>query len=248
MATPTFSRSHADSAGLPLILDDIPILYEDEDEGDMGESTLHTEANGILSVCLGAHLPRAEGYRVFVNMNLYYRNGPRHPRTLSLPYVSPDIMAVIPFMDLGENVLSYTIEIDGPAPLLVVEVLSKRSAQQRDLSQKLDIYAKLGIPEYLLVDPSGMYLSERLLLKRLQHDRTWKDEQDADGGITGRLGFRLIWDSDGRLRVTEAKTGKRYARPDEAQAAVDRVAALEAELARQQKVSKKEPPKRRKKS
>jgi Uma2 family endonuclease len=253
MAAPTIT-SALGTPTLPPILDDIPILYEDEEEGDMGESNPHSDAGEILHVCLKAHLPRAAGYRVFFDMNLYYRNGPRHPKTHSLPYVSPDVMVVTPFTDLGEEVSSYTIGKDGPSPLLVTEVLSRRSAQQRDKEEKLDVYRKLSIPEYVLLDSSGRFLRERMLLKRLQDDRTWKDEQDSDGGVTSRLGFRLIWDTDGRLRVLDAATGRRYPRPDEAQAEADalqraneRILALEAELARLKGAPRKPSPKRRKK-
>ncbi len=35
--------------------------------------------------------------------------------------------------------------------------------------------------------------------------RTWQDEQDADGGITSRLGFRVVIENDGQLRVIDAE-------------------------------------------
>jgi Uma2 family endonuclease len=223
---------------LPLLLKHIPILYEDEDEGDMGESNPHVTSDVIVHVCLKAYLTSQPRLRVFSNMNLYYRNGPRHPRTGSLPYVSPDIMVVEPYEDLGEEVSSYTIGRDGPAPLLTTEILSKRSGQQSDLKKKPIVYAKLGIPEYLLVDPLGKYLRERLVLRRLQPDRTWREERDADGGVTSQLGFRLIWDTDGLLRLFDARTGERYFRPGEVQEigrarqqAEERIRQLEAELA-----------------
>lgn len=217
------SMPFLDEAPLPVARDGMPIFYEDEEEGEMGESNPHTVTVGILHICMGSHLAGRPQYRVFSNMNLYYRKGPPHPRTGSLPYVSPDIMVVEPFHDLGEDVSSYTIGDDGPPPVHVTEILSQRSAQQRDLKGKPVIYARLRIPEYLLVDPTGERLPTRLLLKRLQPDLTWRDEQDADGGVTSRLGFRVIWDTDGRLRVTSAATGKPYARPDEAQSAVERL-------------------------
>lgn len=241
MATPTVVTPLADIVTLPPILDDIPILYEDEDEGDMGESNEHVDADEIVHVCVGVFLRRkGTRYRVFSNMNLYYREGPPHPLTGSLPYVSPDSMIVEPYTDLGEKVSSYTIGRDGPTPLSVAEILSKRSAQQQDLGEKLLVYAKLGIAEYILVDETARYLQERLQVRRLQPDRTWMQEQDPDGGITSRLGFRLIWDTDRRLRLLDATTGERYLRPDEAQAEADarrlaeqRVRELEAQLARQ---------------
>ncbi|HYV36593.1 MAG TPA: Uma2 family endonuclease, partial [Gemmataceae bacterium] len=117
----------------------------------------------------------------------------------------------------------------GPAPLWVSEVLSERSAQQRDLKEKLDIYAALGVAEYVLADPTGVYLPERLLLKRLMPDGSWKDEKDADGGITSSLQFRVILEAAGALRVVDCVTGWHYVHPDEAD---HRIRELNAELQR----------------
>ena len=215
MATPTEAPADRAAHRLPIQFEDMPILYEDEDEGDLGEADYHVDSDQILHQGIKAHL-QGSSRRVFSNMNCYYLKGPPHKRTGSLPYVSPDNMVVEPDRDLGALVVSYTIGEDGPPPLLVGEVLSKRSAQQNDLKKKLVIYAKLGIAEYILVDVTGKFLKQRLLLKRLQTNRKWTDESDADGGVTSRLGFRLIIDSDGRLRAVNAATGVPYPRPDEA--------------------------------
>src|SRR5205823_13686687 len=120
---------------------------------------------------------------------------------------------------------SYRIGPHTPAPLLASEVLSPRTWQQGDLTRKPMIYSELGVHEYMLADVTGGMLAQRLLLLRRQRDGRWVDEQDEDGGITSRLGFRVMLDADGQLRVIDGRTGKRYARPDEAQAAVDRCAA-----------------------
>jgi acyl-CoA reductase-like NAD-dependent aldehyde dehydrogenase len=82
----------------------------------------------------------------------------------------------------------------------------------------------------MLIDMSGEFLPELLLMKRLVRG-AWKDERDADGGITSRFGFRLIVDGDGQLRVVDAGTGRRYVRPDEAEA---EAAARRAEAAARQ--------------
>jgi hypothetical protein len=141
-------------------------------------------------------------------------------------------MVVAPFRPLEESLSSYEIGKQGPVPLLTAEILSERSAQQKDLGEKMTLYARLGVAEYILVDMTGRFLPQRLLLKRLQADGTWKDEQDPDGGVTSRLGFRLILDADGRLRVLDAATGKRYVRPDEAEGVAE--AQRQAEEARHQ--------------
>jgi Uma2 family endonuclease len=219
------TTSLADLRPLPVIEDGLPLLYEDEEEGDMGDATWHTDAMDIALYGVMAHLRDRQELQVFANLNLFYSTRDRSA------YVSPDLMVVEPD-ELNEDLTSYRIGENGPAPLLVGEVLSERTAQQEDLRDKLPTYAGLGTREYLLIDLTGRFLPERLQLKRLRRDRTWKDEQDADGGITSKLGFRLIIDTDGRLRVVNAQTGRPYARPDEAQVMADRVSALEAELAR----------------
>jgi Uma2 family endonuclease len=228
MTSPLTSETVLAPPSEPLWIDDIPILYEDEEEEDMGESNPHVLADEILHVCLKVHMLRHHPkLQVFSNMNLYYRDGPPHRRTGSRPYVSPDSMVVEPYTPLEENVKSYTIGRDGPAPVATAEVLSERSAQQRDLNEKMVVYARLGVAEYILVNESGKFLPERLLLKRLQADGTYKDEKDADGGVTSKLGFRVILEADG-LRVIDTATGQRYVRPMEAEAeAVERRRAEE---------------------
>jgi Uma2 family endonuclease len=176
----------------------------------MGEAEVHFETTAILRYGLKAHLAGRPGHRVFSDLNFYY-----HPKVAEA-YVSPDNMVVIPSCDLGDEVPSYRLHRDGPAPLLTAEVLSRRSWQQRDLGEKLVVYAGLGVAEYILVDVTGKYLGQRLLLKRLGGGHAWHDEQDADGGVTSVLGFRLVIAADGKLRVLNAQTGEPYPRPDEA--------------------------------
>jgi hypothetical protein len=195
----------------------MPVMFEDEGQEEMGDTEIHTLTVNILFYGLRAHfLLYAEllAYHVYSNLNLYY-----HP-IKRWAYVSPDGMVARPERRPRIDVRSYRIGTTGPAPDFAAEVLSQRSFQQQDLSNKPRIYADLRVSEYVLIDPTGNYLPEKLLLKRLGPKQTWKDEQDSDGGVTSRFGFRLIMDSDGQLRVLDARTGRRYARPDEAEQAV----------------------------
>ena len=206
----------------------VPLLYEDDDEGDMGESNPHLQSNVILYVCLSTHFAHLPQYQVFSDLNLYYRpeDLPEEKRT---PYATPDTMVVEPYRRLDQDVSSYTVDEDGPAPLLTIEILSRRSAQQRDLKEKIPLYAYLGVQEYILVDITGNFLPQKLLLKRLQEDGTYKDERDADGGVTSKFGFRIIIDADGQVRVINTATGYRYIRPLEAEAEARK---LQEEVAR----------------
>ena len=188
---------------------DMPVVFEDEGQDDMGDSRAHTSSTGIFFYCVQAHLSGSLEYETCSNLNLYY-----HP-TERNAYVSPDVMVVAPYQPLGD-ISSYRIGDDGPAPLLVIEVLSPRTAQQGDLTVKPTIYADLGVPEYILVDPSGRYLKRRLVNRRLQANGRWLESQDEDGGVTSALGFRAFFDTDGWIRVLNTATGQPYPRPHEA--------------------------------
>jgi hypothetical protein len=137
-------------------------------------------------------------------------------------------MIVRPSKNLPEAATSYRLEVDGPEPLVVIEIQSERSAQQRDLAEKKELYAKLRIPEYILVDPVGDHVPERLRLYRRSVEGSWDHVREVDGGVTSLLGFRLIIDDDHRLRVVNAATGHRYIRPMEAEAEARARAAAEA--------------------
>src|SRR5208282_3795230 len=98
---------------------------------------------------LAAHFADKSEYRVFANLSMYY-----HPVNRSA-YISPDVMVVCPSRSLDPDLASYRIGLDGPAPMLVVEVLGRRSPQQQDLTIKPIIYAHLGVKELLFIDTTG---------------------------------------------------------------------------------------------
>jgi Uma2 family endonuclease len=211
------------AGNLPVLAIDMPVLFEDEGYEEMGESIAHSTTEAIIRFGLYALLGQQPGVSVLSNLNLFYH--PLNPKA----YVSPDVMVVRPSHSLGTDIASYTIAADGPAPFLAIEVLSERTHQQRDLTDKVRLYAQLGVSEYIVVDVTGQFLPERLVLRRLRPDGTWDLLRDADGGITSQYGFRFIVESDGMLRVIDTAPGRRLPRPHEA---MTRVLELEAELAR----------------
>jgi Uma2 family endonuclease len=196
----------------------IPLLHEDEEER-MGEANPH--ARGIHIVFLGIESHLAENHPelgVYTNLNLYYATEPNEGMKAQTGCVAPDLMVVEASQPLPYEIKSFTIGRDGPAPRLTVESLSERTAEERDLKDKPTLFAFMGVHEYILIDPIGEFLPEKLLLKRLQPDGTWKDERDADGGVTSVLGFRIVVEADGLLRVLDVQSGRKYLRPNEGEA------------------------------
>ena len=62
--------------------------------------------------------------------------------------------------------MNYKLWEEGKAPDFVLEVASK-STWREDLGPKRDIYARLGVKEYWLYDPTGEYFSPVLQGLRL---------------------------------------------------------------------------------
>jgi Uma2 family endonuclease len=194
---------------IPIIAVDLPVMYEDEGQEEMGESEVHVITIEILRNGLREHFALRPRFHVFSEINVYY-----HPIKRS-SYISPDVMVVELPKPLKRRQVSYRIGKNRPAPTVAVEVLSRRSAQQQDMSNKPMIYSELGVAEFILVDVTGEFLPQRLLLKRLCKNGTWEDDRDPDGGVTSRYGFRVVVEKDGDVRVIDAASGKRFLRPSE---------------------------------
>jgi hypothetical protein len=114
----------------------------------------------------------------------------------------------------------------------MAEVLSPRTCQKGDLEAKPVLFKVLGVREYIIIDVSGDLMAKKLVLMRRREDGSWMEEKDANGGVTSDLGFRLIIDPDGQLRVIDSQTGRPYPRPADALAAKEQLAA-EAKARRQ---------------
>lgn len=203
-------RALAELDPLPLDSAGLPLMYEDEGMEDMGDSDIHTRTGDILLLGTESHLSPRPEYQVFWNLDLHYSLDDKKA------YVSPDLM-IVKLRKHLKSPNSYRIGRDGPVPACVTEVLSKRSQQQRDRTAKPVLYARLKIPEYILVDPFAQFMKQTFLLKRLRRNGTYEDCVDADGGVTSRLGFRLVLEDDGLIRVVNAQTGVGYPRPRETQ-------------------------------
>ncbi len=218
---------------VPGFAQPVPVLYEDEGKVDMGEAVIHTLTIEILFYGIIFHLRNLPGYTPFQNLDLHYLDA--KPKA----HLTPDIMIVPEERPSYKTLTSYRIGKEGPAPQVVLEVLSLWTYEDGDLTKKPISYAAIGVKEYILVDVTGKFLPKRLLLKRRQADGTWVDCQDADGGITSELGFRVVIEPDGQVRVRDGRTGKGYARPEEAQGEAEalqqaemKIRELQAELER----------------
>ena len=156
---------------------------------------------------------------------------------------APDA-AVIPYVrDKGAERDSFDVVQEGTRPCLVLEVVSSKDAETRrnDYDKKVEIYQRVGISEYLILDPPTVRTKQRLLLTgyRLGIDGRYRQiAPDAEGRLlsqTTQLLFSVAEDGC-TLRVLDAATGEPLLAPEEVaeawKAAEERASAAEAENAR----------------
>lgn len=208
--------------------------YPESDGKPMGETDLHRDwMYRILDILR----LRYRGQRVYVASNLlvYYREGdPSH-------FVVPDDF-VVKDCDPGPR-RTFKIWEEGKAPQVVFEVTS-RSSRQEDEVYKLQIYARLGVQEYFLYDPTADYLDPPLQGFRLAEGEYVPIELDAKGALRCEqldlalrleAGNLLMYDAtSGQLLGSEAEAAEAARQAAEAarQAAEARAAELEGELER----------------
>jgi Uma2 family endonuclease len=206
------------------------VHYPESDGKPMGETDEHRDE-------MVRHIELLRdfyhGQRVYVSGNLlvYYEQG--NPRK----FVVPDAFVVKGIA--AEKRRTYKLWIEGRAPDVVLETTSRKT-RHKDLVDKPQLYARLGVKEYFLFDPDQEYLDPPLQGHRLAGEAYVRIEADAAGCLTSQeLGLRLCV-GDGVLEFYRLDTGKRLLtraeRAARAAKRADREAkarqAAEAELAR----------------
>jgi Uma2 family endonuclease len=147
-----------------------------------------------------------------------------------LPGPSPDIAVVRGALD--KDFWTFRVVDQGVLPSLVIEVISPGDARVRRMDQvnKLELYQRVGIPEYLLVDFPRRATDHRFRIKgyRLSPGRRYSviepDGEDRLPSETTQLRFGVSPDGQ-RIEIFDP-TGERLLTPSE-QAAGRRVAETE---------------------
>ncbi len=110
---------------------------------------------------------------------------------------------------------SYRIDEWGKPPAFVMEVASASTAA-RDLGDKREIYARIGVTEYWRLDRNGEHYGEPLVGERLVDGEYERLElrEETDGSTWSRsevLGvdvYHLLEDGFGRFRLRDSATGE----------------------------------------
>lgn len=201
-------------------------FYPESDGEPMGETDLHVEEIVYLREALKRRFEETPDVYVASNLLLFYREG--YPRE----FVVPDVM-VVRGASKGFR-RNYLLWKEGVPPALVIEVTSDKT-WRKDLSTKMDLYARLGVQEYFLFDPYDEHLEAQVQGYRLAGRRYSAIRPERDGSListTTGVAFRI---EGTRLRLADASTGVPLLRPAEEAAArrkAEMRAATEAEARR----------------
>jgi Uma2 family endonuclease len=200
---------------------EIPLTPEDlldpQPGDEVTQSDPHAQVVTTLHELLKRRFERVQDVVVLFDMKISWG-------IPGLPNPSPDI-AVVRGVAKREGRSIYKVPEEGVLPCLIIEVVSYSDAEmyQNDHKVKVDLYQRVGIPEYLIVDPP-FPPEEPLVLTgyRMGADRRYRRiEPDSQGRIhseTTNLFFAASEDQR-TIRVGDAKTGEWLLTGSEEQAA-----------------------------
>ena len=204
------------------------VHYPESNGLPLAETRFQWDSLTYAASALDVHFRDRPDVAVEGNRLLYYVEGDPRSR------VAPDVFVVFGVPKRRRRI--YLLWEEGKAPDFVLEVTS-RSTRWIDRGFKRDLYARLGVREYWLFDPTGDWLDPRLQGNRLSGDHY---EPLSPSGIEGGervfhstvLGLDVYVDR-GEIRFRDPATGRKLLTLEEAALALEdeRRKHAEAELA-----------------
>ena len=160
-------------------------LYPETDGKPMAVSDMHRRILTRIIQTLENHFTQRPEVYVSGDILMYYVEG--QPQKV----VSPDVLVTF---GMGQKPrLTYKVWEEGKVPDFVMEMSSK-TTYQNDLAEKRELYAALGIRDYVLYDAEGLYLPTPLMGFTLVDGRYVAISPNANEGIYSEalgLEFRL---------------------------------------------------------
>ena len=166
--------TYKNGINVPYAPTDTVDLYPETDGKPMAASDLHLEILIWLIQALREHFADMPDTYVSGDILTYYTEG--NPRDV----VAPDVL--VSFGIGKKRRHTYKVWEEGKVPDFVMEFSSK-TTYQNDLTDKMALYATLGIPNYLLYDAEALYLPSPLMGFQLVEGAYVPVPPGVDGGI-----------------------------------------------------------------
>ena len=181
----------------PSSTEEREIIYPEQREDDMGETSIHiTLVTNFLSV-LKLFLKERKDVFLSANMNLYYEEA--NPNK----WYAPDILIAFGVPDHERS--SYQIWNEKVSPQVIFEVSYERTWKV-DISEKLEIYGQLGVEEYYILDPEFAYLPAPILAFHRQGERLLTATVDNERIFSPHLGLEIVR-TENDFRLFDPKIG-----------------------------------------
>jgi len=195
------------------------VYYPESDGKPMGETDLHRDEM-IRELELLRRYYAGQTVYVSGDLLLYYQQGDPNK------FVVPDVFVVKGLEPQKRRI--YKLWNEGKAPDVVLEVTSKKT-KKKDTVTKPDLYARLGVKEYFLFDPTQEYLDPPLQGHRLVGDGYQRIVADSLGRLrSDELGLLLQPEKE-QLMLYRVDTGERLLTAEEALQAEAQARQAEAE-------------------
>ena len=175
---------------------DTDIYYPESDGKPMAETERHRDGMIGSIQTLSLHYIDAPDVCVSGNLMMYHEEG--NPQKS----ISPDVFVAFGVSKKQRRI--YQIWNEGKPPDFVLEY-SSSNTYRRDLNEKKDLYAEIGITEYFLYDAERRLLPEPIMGYRLVDGKYVPISPDADGSVyseTLNLELRLRGEELGFYDIT----------------------------------------------
>ncbi len=202
-----------------------PEDYLNPQEGDiMPHHPLHSQVTHDLVGILRARYAGRPEITVFEDLIVEWG-------IPGLPNPSPDVFVVLNVRDPASVGGKFYVQQEHTRPALAIEVLSTHYVKE-DRKDKVRIYERAGVREYVILDPQGL-TADPVLGYRLEGRRYRPIPLDEDGFVyCETVDLRFGLDNQGRAVVEDGASGERLLRPDELETyAREQAARAEAEAA-----------------
>ncbi len=182
----------------------VPAWLPNDTEESIVGTEWHQEAIGALAIML-RHVAERRGGAAWGVCEQVALSGLRYPN--GTPYdPRPDVMVLTRRFPGDRASLSFR---DAGAPLFIAEAASD-STVGKDIDAKRQVYAAIGVREYVVFDPTGGVMSTPLLAWRLEsgayvlwqaEDDGWWHSRALDVSLQATQPFLAIRDRDGHIIV-----------------------------------------------